>query len=513
MTDHRSASVSVDFDESVDGIEIIDDSVETMIISDELSSIISDELSSMPHTGASSSNSRTTRGKEASHRLETSEIPLGNRKHNHGTLSWRSDPNASFSDWTIEVATVENNQITCSTFYHCHSNVLVWGPRKCGVFVKLFQDRMKQTPYSTITQIQLSPSEAEAFPSMLDFLYCETTLSLSADRICSIFSLAERFENEMLTKAIQAFVENYLDFEQSIEFFHYVRRQKNREKFDKLVLLTNSKICGYLVKHPKEASKVPPEMLAHILHRRAQVMKVLKGEDPRKFSGEWEMTRSKILSTVVSECCFCAVSSATQKYTLTRQTFERLTNPKHLPALDSNAALQMLHVDSILSLNTQRDGDLKEATQHSLSSLELRCIQALVMDWSNLFAEHQDSLFQKVLPNVRSRVVTEILLQVSSQYECKIGTTGTPRHHDILENLQPNRRLANRTSRAESHWTIESAQDGAMEYRESPSIIWKEKYGVSNFSTDNYLVEQGISEEDILSPVNRYSIAPERRRF
>lgn len=490
---------NADFDSLV-GIEIIDDGISQVIISDESPSIHDAVVSSSKSRNASriqnnipiSANSNCT--------------PPQQRKQNHTSgLSWRSDPKASFSDWTIEVTTVEDDQIT---WYNCHSNVLVWGPRRCNGFVKLFNDRIKQMPHSTITQIELSPSEAEAFPSLLDFMYCEATLSLSANRVCSIYALAERFENEMLMTAIQTFVETYLDFDQSIEFLSYTRRQQNREKFDKLVLLTNSKICGYLAKYPKEASKVPPEMLAHILHRRAQVMKVLKGEDPRKFSGDWEIKRSRVLSTVVSECCFHAIISTRTKHPLTRQTFERLTNPKHLPALDSHAAFKMMQVDSFLS-SKECDDASKANDKRSLSSFESRCIHALVSEWRNIVAENSESLFKEVLPNMRSPVLAEILLQVSKQYERKLGADDTPRHHDILGNLELNV-FTNRTSlEANNNWSVQSPHESAVEHRKAPSSIREGRLGVRNISNENF-GEGGFNEEEVISPVNRYSVAQNR---
>ena len=499
---------------SFSAIELIDDGLGNVSISNESSSVPT--LESLT-TGASSPDKRKskTQPKPTSHvqlpRLpDKSQGPLQIRNENNRFLSWRSDPNASFSDWTIEVATVEGNEITCSSFYHCHSNVLVWGPRQSDVFVKLFQERMQQMPNSSITQIELTPPEAEVFPSLLDFMYCETTLSLSADRICNIYVLAEKFESNMLMTAIQTFVEKSLTFEQSVEFLSFARQQRQRDKIEKLVLFTNSKICGYLVQHPKESKKVPPEMLAHILHRRAQVMKVLKGEDPRKFSGEWEIERSRLLSAVVAECCYHAVVQDTKKPLLTRHTFDRLINPKHLPALDSRAALKLLQVDAVL--DSGKDLERRGSNHHgnALSSVESRCIQALVGDWRNILKENLGSIFTEALSSVKGSVLAEILILVSNEYERQIGTSSTPRGHDILQNLHLNNsRSGNNIFEEEAAgiYEVVAKEDNSTSTPKSLPY-WETDTGSSNTRVDD---SEDSDDGSASYPANRYSVASEHR--
>lgn len=476
----------------VEGVELIDEGLGAVTISH-------DETESVDTRKSKDTSSRARRPTQDGIRSQSSVRSENQRSK---VLSWRSDPSASFSDWTIEVATIEDDQITCSSFYHCHSNVLVWGPRKCEVFVKLFQERMQQVPPTTITQIELPPSEAEVFPIFLDFLYCETTLSLSPDQICSIYLLAERFENHMFITAIQNFVENLLDFEQSIEFLSSARRHDQREKIEKLELFTNSKICGYLVRYPADATKVPPELLAHILYRRAQVVKVLKGEDPRKFSGEWEIQRSKLLSFVVAECCYHATTSDTGKHTLTHRTFERLTNAKHLPALASQAALKLLQVDTLLGSEKESTG-LRQ--QVELSSLESRCIKALVEDWRSMLAKNEMPVFTKTLSTLRSHILADILMQVSRQYERKCsGHENSPRH-EILENLQF--KDVNNVSHAfvrerTMHGSSERIRNSLPSSRE-----WKDG-SMSHDAKENY---DDLSDDDqSKTPMNRYSVAQER---
>lgn len=505
---------------SFSGMEFIEDGLGKVSVGNDTSSIPTLETLT---TGASSLEKKKHKNSEKaesaphtqkSHNVLYSQGPLQPRKQNENFLSWRSDPSASFSDWTIEVVTTEDDHITCSSFFHCHSNVLVWGPRKSNVFVKLFQERMRRMPHSSITQIELSEAEAEAFPLLLDFIYCETTLSLSADQICNLYLLAEKFENTMLMDGIQSIVEKALSFEQSIEFLSCARHHRQRDKLEKLVLCTNSKICGYLVEYPKEARKVPPETLAHILHRRAQVMKVLKGENPRKFSGQWESERSRLLSTVVAECCYHAVTQDTRASLLTRHTFDRLVNPKHLPALDSQAALKLLQVDGVLQKKKERGDHLVVTSpdRNSLSSFESRCIRALVSGWRTIINDNQASIMTDVLSSVNGHVLAEILVLVSKQYERQIGTqSGTPRGHDILQKLHSNesktriRNVVQREMTEDVSREVSTEDSSIVSLKSTPD--WDDGTGSSGTKDiQRYEYPDDFDEGTILYPANRYTV-------
>jgi hypothetical protein len=279
---------------------------------------------------------------------------------------------------------------------------------------------------------------------LLDFMYCETSLPLSADRACGLYCLADRFEMPQLMNAIQSFVEKGLNFTRIIEFLSFARRHENKEKVEKLVLFANSKLCGYLVKHPEDAGQVPPDLLAHILHSRAQCIKVLKGENPRNHSGDWELKRSRLLSKVVATCCHEAIHSDSSKQKLSRQVFERLINPKHLPAMDSDAALKLLQVDAAIAreddTGTHIEGDPGDSTAaitkavKKLTYFEERCLQALVATWTTTMNGKDNDLVES-LQRVAPHILSELLVMVSRQYEGKLAQNKrmTNRNHQILD--------------------------------------------------------------------------------
>ena len=375
------------------------------------------------------------------------------------TLSWRSDPSSSFSDWTIEV-TIKQKDVKESgnlkkETYHCHSNVLAWGPRRSEKFATIFQKHLKKNPNkSMISKIELKQQQADVFPLLLDFLYCESHLPLSAEKACSLILLADKLEIPTLQEAIQTYVEKSLNLDQMVEFITYARKYKAG---DKLVFFANSKLCGYLVKHPELGGQVPPELLVHILHKRKCAIKVLKGEDPRKFSGDWEQKRSKQLSKVVAECILNqsknlqASSSDPMKLKcpVTRSIFNKLVHKQHLPHIEAEAALKLLQMDAMLCKDEEAEEE-KEAPDKKgqrsivLSCLEERCLESLADSWSKLMKkcdvtdiDGPSMSLSSLLKNLRQfspSVLAELLVLTSVQYEDKLAQSvrQTRRAREIL---------------------------------------------------------------------------------
>jgi hypothetical protein len=306
---------------------------------------------------------------------------------------------------------------------------------------------MGKTPPTKTSEIELQQAEAMVFPMLLDFMYCANSLPLSVDRACALYTMAARFGMPQLKKAIQSFIENALDFKQSLEFVSFARRQENKDKLEKLVLFANSKLCGYLVKHPEEAAQVPPDLLAHLLHKRSLVIKVLKGENPRKYSGDWELQRSCIISKVVAESCHVALLSASSTNRLSRKVFKKLIDSKNLPALDSEAALKLLQVDAALAKedeNNMTGDDQADSTaaitklKKKLTYFEERCLHALAMGWRTKIMGGSTNLTDN-LQEVAPHVLAELLVMVSKQYEEQMTKTQrlAKRTHAILDQSYP----------------------------------------------------------------------------
>lgn len=136
-------------------------------------------------------------------------------------LSWRGDPQMTFSDWTIVVATSEFDSRT----YHVHKSILSVGPRSSKYFANLFMEQgHSHYNQSQTTRIELDDQDADCFPLFLDFMYNtgagdmndddSITLNVGDDfttsNAVSLRHLARVFDCEGLMLAVNKFIQKDL---------------------------------------------------------------------------------------------------------------------------------------------------------------------------------------------------------------------------------------------------------------------------------------------------------------
>ena len=84
-------------------------------------------------------------------------------------LSWRSDPESSHSDWTIEIIVAGEKT---PTTYNVHCNIIGYGPKKSEYFGSILDpSKGFAESQSRTSRIELEKIAADAFPAFLDYLY------------------------------------------------------------------------------------------------------------------------------------------------------------------------------------------------------------------------------------------------------------------------------------------------------------------------------------------------------
>jgi BTB/POZ domain len=146
-------------------------------------------------------------------------------------LLWRLDPEASRSDWTIQVIVVKNksNDDSIDTgingnnnannkndllapvvrTYHVHKHILTVGPRHCEYFVHLLSGggRFSESQTST-SRIELHALAANEFPIFLDYIYStekDDPISLTTANATALYSLAKYFQMPRLQRLAKKF--------------------------------------------------------------------------------------------------------------------------------------------------------------------------------------------------------------------------------------------------------------------------------------------------------------------
>lgn len=148
-------------------------------------------------------------------------------------LTWRMDPDHSFSDWTIEIyvpppatnatatanATANtatnagNDRIRSSGrlhgIYHVHKNILALGPKKSEYFEHLFRSTNFSESQEKISRIELIELAALSFPIMLDYFYrFSEDFQVDHKNSAALYHLGEYFGVPSLCALVDSFWQN-----------------------------------------------------------------------------------------------------------------------------------------------------------------------------------------------------------------------------------------------------------------------------------------------------------------
>ncbi|OEU18918.1 hypothetical protein FRACYDRAFT_237202 [Fragilariopsis cylindrus CCMP1102] len=344
-------------------------------------------------------------------------------------VSWKSDPKASFSDYTIEILYHDeiHNQPHVDVYY-IHRNITGFGSRKSQYLLRHFQEEEVRQVINNSTnnnnptiQIKL-PTEiqAKAFPLVLDFFYDtkEIKQKLTAEMSCNVFKLSELLEIQSLSKAIGDFYMKNLSLKNLGDFL----MAATKVKADKLLTICKAKIGQMITEKPELSRLVPPKFMADILWISRKQLDEARSKEPDKYTEELVISQSKYWSKAA---CICA---AQNESILTLKLFERLTSSESLPYIDASAAPKLLSIESsfLLSLNSNNNNPMT-ASMHSsnennekdenkkkvqLTSLQQRCVESIANDFER-FQKCFDSseAVSDSLSDLPSNVLTEILLR------------------------------------------------------------------------------------------------------
>jgi hypothetical protein len=113
-------------------------------------------------------------------------------------LTWRRDPEESFSDWTIVVSRkVEVEQCEAEVeppaTYYVHKHIVGAGPRSSEYFCNVFQNTELAESKTSTTVLELKTSAALAFSDMMDFIYMNREANLSSETAVAVRHLATYF--------------------------------------------------------------------------------------------------------------------------------------------------------------------------------------------------------------------------------------------------------------------------------------------------------------------------------
>jgi len=301
-------------------------------------------------------------------------------------LSWRLDPDISYSDWTIEILQEtggggEDNESKAMSTYNVHKNILSVGAKKSDYFTALFRSTMNpeeaRTKTSRITE--LNKLAADAFPDFLDYMYAlDDELKITHENSAALYELGQYFGCSRLRKKVVIFWKNDFPLEKCGMYYEHFK------------ILSNEKLVLFIVKGCCESLKSAEwdESLSKSFDSYIW-MEILK-----EFDGE----PNEYLSVHLADYCY------QNKDTIDAETFSKLTDEKLLPLIAPKPALLLMEVENAV---------LPENCVGKLSKLQKRCIQKLV---EARYCGRKDDL-AKFSPLVLSSFLVKTMEQARSDHK------------------------------------------------------------------------------------------------
>jgi len=309
----------------------------------------------------------------------TAFVPWDDRSYDNdddddaGPFCWRMPLEENHSDWTIEITTelTTNGEGQMHT-YHVHKVYLSMGPKKSKYFFRLFrsaglseldiQKSMIFTEFETKTsKIELNTIAADAFPSMLDYMYSRDTDDdddhpFTTENATAMRFLGQYFEISLLRSEATQFCKNDMCIENLATYYEHAQLFRD-EKILKMVAM---KCCDEL----KEIDLDFPLMqLSDVSLWKNIIHLFLNGHAGPSYD-------SKPLSRLIGE--FCSV----HRDLVDAEIFALLTDSTHMKEIDKDAAVPLLKLEHSI-LPESKAGDV-------FTSLQSRCIRAIAKSWKSI---------------------------------------------------------------------------------------------------------------------------------
>jgi hypothetical protein len=248
------------------------------------------------------------------------------------------------------------------------------------------------------SELSLPSDVADVFQILLDFLYCasrkeEDELLRNVENGLALYKIAEYFEILPLQIMLVTF---YRDTTIPYDVTKLIDGAKKFENKDMLRSgMEQFARTMHTLEYVEEQNLDPLFLIMALKKRKALQVNSTK-KDYENIS------------------CLVALSTKHYKSKLTRSLFYKLTQEAYIPLIDQEAALQLLTVERELQYWTDTD---------NFSTVQARCIQSLVSDWSGLRRKFEsDSIFWRTLKRLSPNVLGVLLMHST-------GTTEEGSHH------------------------------------------------------------------------------------
>ncbi|OEU19312.1 hypothetical protein FRACYDRAFT_235360 [Fragilariopsis cylindrus CCMP1102] len=119
-------------------------------------------------------------------------------------LSWRLDPEKSYSDWAIQINNLDSRE---TQVYHVHKHIIAVGSHKSYFFDHYFASNEIEARQKGCTIVEVDHEAALVVPQVLDFIYCQGhELDISDKNAVALHYVASVLGISMLSKNALEFI-------------------------------------------------------------------------------------------------------------------------------------------------------------------------------------------------------------------------------------------------------------------------------------------------------------------
>lgn len=303
---------------------------------------------------------------------------------------WRMDPQASLSDWTIEITVNEGNELdepAPSTTYHVHKQSLAVGPYKSEYFSRLFQDNGRFAESNECTsKISLHPLQAECFDALLDYLYIGK-LNITTQTATALYTMATYFDIQRLRWEAKRFCQKDISENGGTAWYLYYEHSGYLND-DKILTAATNAFCTNFMTLDASTSR----LVTNLFEPKIWIAMLQKRPEHASSEENFSLRMSEM------------IAAFTQNHNdkIEPEIFHQLTRKELLPYIHHGAAMDLIDSERRIV------GHEQQQKQDELSELQKRCIRSLSTNWDKLNADIKVHLITKA-KNQSPFVLAEIL--------------------------------------------------------------------------------------------------------
>jgi hypothetical protein len=296
---------------------------------------------------------------------------------NEKRLSWRLEPDVSFSDWTIKV---KHQNLKLGDVYHVHKQILSVGTYRSEFFAELFRSLDNFTSGQGVT-VELDHEAAVSFPQVLDFIYDpKHTLHATFENAVVLRFLARVLGIPLLSKRVLQLVYKDICLDNITEYI------KGAYKFgDERILIIASKLCATQIQDIGMESPLLEEFKPDFFAR-------------------------VVASSDIKDCSKCHLTILIAKYFSVHQLDEtilaQLLKQVEVSRIDNVSALKLLKILCKFE---------KSQEIETLDQLLRRCANIVTENWNEIRDNHREEVFS-IFPLLHPTLLTEIFDVIDRQY-------------------------------------------------------------------------------------------------